>query len=310
MRAHDKLADILAAGAVPIVFGGDHCVTIPVLQVLAGKLAGRLGIVAFDARLDLGFAPRYEAGSQWARVFELGIVEPANFVEIGIRDASATPADRLVADELGIRSFTVAEIDELGIVAVAQEALEAAATGTEALYVSIDLDVVDPCEGGARAVRHRRHECPRARCVPSALWPGDASQGWTSAASRLAATLRAAWPRLPRGRRSRCSRVSPPSAPDVRARRAFHRNEARLDGRSIEGPPRSPDVCRGAGEERGGPMTRKERELVVEDLLAHYDDVGATVVGDDQSLCRLLTVMHRASAGNEVGMYVSSYIGA
>jgi hypothetical protein len=57
-------------------------------------------------------------------------------------------------------------------------------------------------------------------------------------------------------------------------------------------------------------MTRKERELVVERLLARYDDVGAMVVDDDQSLCRLLTVMHRASAGNEVGMYVSAYIGA
>jgi agmatinase len=147
MRAHEKVADILAAGAVPIVFGGDHCVTLPVLQVLAGKLAGKLGIVTFDARLDLGFVPRYQAGSQWARVFELGIVEPANFIEIGIRDASARTVDHLVADELGIRVFTVADVDELGIVAVAQEALEAAATGTEALYVSIDLDVVEPCEG-------------------------------------------------------------------------------------------------------------------------------------------------------------------
>jgi agmatinase len=147
MRAHEKVADILAAGAVPIVFGGDHCVTVPVLQVLAGKLAGRLGIVSFDARLDLGFAPRYQAGSQWARAFELGIVEPANFIEVGIRGTSAGAVDRLVADELGIRVFTMAEIDELGIVAVAQEALEAAATGTEALYVSIDLDVAEPCDG-------------------------------------------------------------------------------------------------------------------------------------------------------------------
>ena len=57
-------------------------------------------------------------------------------------------------------------------------------------------------------------------------------------------------------------------------------------------------------------MTRKERELVVEDLLARYDDVGETVVSDDQSLCRLLGMMHRATAGNEVGMYVSAYIGA
>lgn len=151
MRAHDRVADILAAGAVPIVFGGDHCVTVPVLQVLAGKLAGRLGVVVFDARLDLAFAPRYQAGSQWARVFELGIVEPANFIELGVRDTSLTPVDRLVADELGIRFFTMTEVDELGIVAVAQEALEAATTGTEALYVSIDLDVSPSCDEGLEA---------------------------------------------------------------------------------------------------------------------------------------------------------------
>ena len=151
MRAHDAVADILAAGAVPVVFGGDHCVSVPVLQVLAGKLAGRLGIVVFDAGLDVGFTPRYQAGSQWARIFELGIVEPANFVEVGIRDASVTTLDRFVADELGIRFFSLTEIDELGIVAVAQDALEAAATGTEALYVSIDLDVAEPCCGGLEA---------------------------------------------------------------------------------------------------------------------------------------------------------------
>lgn len=57
-------------------------------------------------------------------------------------------------------------------------------------------------------------------------------------------------------------------------------------------------------------MTRKERELVVERLLSRYDDVGATIVDDDQSLCRLLTVMQRASANNEVGRYVCAYIGA
>jgi len=57
-------------------------------------------------------------------------------------------------------------------------------------------------------------------------------------------------------------------------------------------------------------VTRKERELVVERLLARYDDVGTTIVGDDQSLCRLLTVMHRASADNTVGQYVCAYLGA
>jgi len=139
MGAHDKLADIIAAGALPIVFGGDHSVTIPVLQVLAGKLAGKLGIVTFDARLDLELEPRYAAGSQWARAFELGVVEPANFVALGVGDLPASDRARLTAEELGMSVSTTTEIDELGIVAVAQEALEAASAGTEAVYVSVDL---------------------------------------------------------------------------------------------------------------------------------------------------------------------------
>ena len=57
-------------------------------------------------------------------------------------------------------------------------------------------------------------------------------------------------------------------------------------------------------------MTRKERELVVEQLLARYDDVGATIAGDDQVLCRLLTVMHRVSADNSVSRYVRAYLGS
>jgi arginase family enzyme len=150
LRAHEKLADIIAAGAVPIVFGGDHSIPIPVLQVLAGKLSGKLGVVVFDSHFDLSFEPKYWAGSQWARAFELGVVEPANFVQIGIRGVRESLSDKHVADELGHQYYTMADVDDLGIAAVAQEALEAAAAGTEALYVSLDIDVVDPAYGGQK----------------------------------------------------------------------------------------------------------------------------------------------------------------
>jgi agmatinase len=150
MHAHEKLADIYAAGAVPIVFGGDHSVSIPVLQVLAGKLNGKLGIVAVDSHFDLSFEPKYWAGSQWARAFELGVLEPENFVQIGIRGGRESLADKAVADELGHRYYTMAEVDERGVETVAQEALEAATAGTEALYVSLDIDVVDTAHGGQK----------------------------------------------------------------------------------------------------------------------------------------------------------------
>ena len=148
VRAHEKLADVFAAGAVPIVLGGDHAITVPVLQVLAGKLAGKLGLVAFDARFDLGSRPRYAAGSQWAAAFELGILEPANFVQIGINGAGEPLVHRCVADELGHRYYTMAEVDEAGAATVAQEALELAASGTEAVYVSLDVAAVDPAAAG------------------------------------------------------------------------------------------------------------------------------------------------------------------
>jgi arginase family enzyme len=152
-RAHERLADIVAAGAVPVVFGGDHGVTVAVLQVLAGMLSGKLGVVTLDAGLDLCFEPRYLAGSQWARAFELGVVETANFAAIGVREAAVTALDQAVADELGLRVYTMADIDTLGIVTVAQEALEVAAAGTEAIYVSLDVDVLDPSRDTAACLR-------------------------------------------------------------------------------------------------------------------------------------------------------------
>jgi len=151
LRAHDKLADILAAGAVPIVLGGDHSVPIPVLQVLAGKLNGKLGIVVFDSHFDLAYEPKYRAGSQWARAFDLGVVEPGNFVQIGLHGARESLADRAVAEELGTRYYTMADVDDLGVATVAQEALESATAGTEALYLSLDVDVVDPAYGGQKS---------------------------------------------------------------------------------------------------------------------------------------------------------------
>jgi agmatinase len=149
MHAHERLADIAAAGAAPIVLGGDHSVTIAVLQVLAGILSGRLGIVALDARLDLAFEPRYAAGSQWARALELGVVDPANVAVVGLRESGQAPLDVAVARELGLRTYSTIDVDGLGIATVAQEALEIAAAGTEAIYVSLDLSVAGRADAEA-----------------------------------------------------------------------------------------------------------------------------------------------------------------
>jgi arginase family enzyme len=142
MQAHELLADIVAAGATPLVIGGDALVSLPVLQVLMGKLRGRLGIVAFAPGYDVAPDPLYASSSRWARALELGVVSPANLALVGGR---ATPPDRpgrRVLDGLGATTFSLEDVLRDGMETVAQEALEIASAGAEAVYLSVDVGVV------------------------------------------------------------------------------------------------------------------------------------------------------------------------
>ena len=85
----------------------------------------------------------------------------------------------------------MADVDELGIATVAQEALEAATAGTEALYVSLDIDVVDPAHGGQKYPDPGRSAARASCCAPCACSRAGRSPASTSAASRRATTCRA-----------------------------------------------------------------------------------------------------------------------
>jgi agmatinase len=143
-RASDKVADIVAAGALPIVFGGDHTIPFPTLRGIRERSDARIGIISFDAHMDLSDTPEYWASTEWVKSFELGGIRPENFVEIGIRSNRSTYFERLVAEELGIRVFNVDEVKRVGMQAVIEEAVARACQDTDALYVSVDIDVMEP----------------------------------------------------------------------------------------------------------------------------------------------------------------------
>lgn len=145
LRAHERLADVLAAGAAPLVLGGDTLATLPVLQVVAGKLQGSLGVIAFSPSLDLENASGDGRETRWRRALDLGVCEPRGLVLVGARGGPAEDRLARTARSLGARCYSLADVAEAGIVTVAREALEAAGAGTEAVYVSVDLGVV---EGG------------------------------------------------------------------------------------------------------------------------------------------------------------------
>lgn len=143
-RGSDKVGEVVKAGALPIVLGGDHTIPFPTLRGIREQTDARLGVISFDAHLDLSDTPEYWASTEWVKSFELGGISPDNFVEIGIRSNRNTYFERLVAEELGIRVYTVDEVKRAGMRSVMEDALARACRGVEALYVSVDIDVMEP----------------------------------------------------------------------------------------------------------------------------------------------------------------------
>lgn len=195
MLAHSRLADIVAAGAAPLVLGGDTLVSVPVLQVLSGKLRGRLGVVAFTPSYDISPEPLYAAGSRWARALELGVLAPANLVLVGGRAAPPDRPARRMLDALGATTFSLENVLRDGMATVAQEALETAASGTEAVYLSVDLDVLagigDPVGLQARELATGVAVVSRALLAAADICGGAAmgDDAGPAAAARIAAEI-------------------------------------------------------------------------------------------------------------------------
>jgi agmatinase len=76
-------------------------------------------------------------------VLDLPNVEGANVVIVGAHGAANPKLEREVAEEHGVAVFTIRDIDELGIEEVARRALALASDGTESIYLSVDIDVLD-----------------------------------------------------------------------------------------------------------------------------------------------------------------------
>lgn len=144
-NAAAAVAQVVGTGAVPIVLGGDHTITGMVLDgIHRARPDLRIGAIVFDAHFDLANSPPIGASSYWYRTFQTGMLEPENLFEIGIRGNKNPRVWGSVVEALGVPFRTLADIDRDGIVAVTRQALTAATADVDALYVSLDVDVVDP----------------------------------------------------------------------------------------------------------------------------------------------------------------------
>jgi len=138
-----KISEIYEAGAIPLVSGGDHTIPYPCIRSLINNFTGNIGIISFDSHFDLYYEKEISAASQWGPLFEFPEVNPESFCSIGIRGLRNQLHERFVAEKLGIQYFTMADIWQEGIQKIIKKSLKVV-ENTDALYVSLDIDVVDP----------------------------------------------------------------------------------------------------------------------------------------------------------------------
>jgi len=145
-RTEEILDEIHAANCFCVLIGGDHATTIPGARSFARTLEGRMGFVMLDTHLDTAPDVDGETLSHCSpvhRVLDLPNVEGRNVAILGAHGAANPRMEEEVADEHGVSVFSVRDVDRLGIDNVAQRAIELAADGTEAVYLSVDIDVLD-----------------------------------------------------------------------------------------------------------------------------------------------------------------------
>ena len=140
-----KSYDQLSERAKKIVtIGGDHTITLPILRSLKAK-HGAISVVHFDAHLDTWdsyFGADYTHGTTFRRASEEGLLDPEGCMHIGIRGPLYAAKDLSDDKALGFQIFSSVEFQDLGVNAAIEKMK--ARVGKRPVYISIDIDVLDP----------------------------------------------------------------------------------------------------------------------------------------------------------------------
>jgi agmatinase len=138
-----RISALADTGARPIVIGGDHSLSLPVLRALA-RHHGPLALVQFDAHIDTWdeyFGGKYFHGTPFRRAIEEGVVDPRRFIQVGIRGPMYGEDDFDFHREHGITMIDIDEVKDRGV-GWAVERIRGVVSGPA--YMTFDIDSVDP----------------------------------------------------------------------------------------------------------------------------------------------------------------------
>jgi formimidoylglutamase len=144
----DEVFQQIKEGSLLLVLGGDNSVSLPSLRALERKF-DRIGLVVIDSHLDLRgkINGKATSGSSYGLALEsVEGLDPSKVVEVGAHGFLNSQVYVERAKEKGITVITAQDVRLKGTAAVAKEAYVIASKGTDAVYLSIDLDAVDLSE--------------------------------------------------------------------------------------------------------------------------------------------------------------------
>jgi arginase family enzyme len=133
---------------IPVIIGGDHSLMYSDAAGLAdvyGK--GNVGVIHFDAHYDATknlFGHMISHGQPVYRLIEEGHVPGKNFIQVGLRGYYPNEESFVWMQEQGFRYHTMAEVEKRGWKDVMEDIISEAKDGPENLFISFDIDVMDP----------------------------------------------------------------------------------------------------------------------------------------------------------------------
>jgi agmatinase len=137
-------AELLDGAGHLLAIGGDHTIAFPLLRVVRQRF-GPVALVHFDAHLDTWqtyFGAPLTHGTPFRRAAEEGLFLDSRSMHIGIRGPVYAASDLEEDAELGFRTVTAMEIERIGVEGTLSRIRER--VGDAPLYISIDIDVLDP----------------------------------------------------------------------------------------------------------------------------------------------------------------------
>ena len=148
LNIEDAVAEV-SEQATPIVIGGDHSISYPDIKGWAeANDYDDIGLIHFDCHADTGddglTGFEYDHGAWVKRVFDEGIMDGENYTLIGPRGFWPGPDTYEAMREADMKWYTSMEVGNMDLDEIVADAVQRATDGTDAVWVSFDVDVMEP----------------------------------------------------------------------------------------------------------------------------------------------------------------------